>query len=365
MNAVIVELRGRRAAALDESGCVRIVVNHDYAIGQQIKLTHRASGRLVRRTICAVAAALAVCSGVAAYAVPYADVSLDGTSSLTYSVNIFHRVIGVRALDAASGALVAQVKDTVRGRSVEHAVGLTVQEMQRESNTDAVVVLSVSGGQAAQLARTLQTSAQTGSSAVEIQSIAADETLSKEAQKKGVSPGKLYLVRQLHDAIGTSSDFDADAWLGRSVHEITAAERKARRKAEKASAQPGANGSADTAASNAASASTDTGAAAPAPQTTSQNDRVQGAASSGTTDTVTPSEKQRKITRTPRKDKTTSAKNTTASAASTDLPQADPSPTDRAAVGETAAPLDTEAQQPADPTAVPFPPLLPRPHTGK
>lgn len=364
MKAVIVELRGRRAAALDESGYVSIVANHGYAIGQKITLPHRASGRLVRRTLCAVAAALAVCSGVAAYSVPYTNVSLDGASSLTYSVNIFHRVIGVRATDAASDALVAQVKNNVRGRSVEQAVGLTVHEMQRQSSANTVVVLSVSGGQAAQLARALKTCAQAGSDTVEVQSIAADDTLSTEARQKGVSPGKLYLVRQLHDAIGTSSDFDADAWLGRSVHEITVAERNARRNAKKAAAQHAATAISDTASSGTASADTNSGSAASVPQTAPQRSSAHVSASPHPGDTVKPSEKQPETARTPPKSKTAAARNAPQTTASADLPKTNPPPTDHPSDSSTAA-QDTKMQQTDDAASAPLSPLFPRPPTDK
>ena len=103
MKAVIVDLQGKYAAALDETGSVVRIPNAAYRIGQEIELHRVPSARLnMRRKIAATAAAAILVLGLGsgtAYALPCGTVSLDAASSIEYTVNCFNYVLDVKGAD--------------------------------------------------------------------------------------------------------------------------------------------------------------------------------------------------------------------------------------------------------------------------
>ena len=140
MNAVIVDLKGKKAAALDENGNVIKIPNANYAIGQKIRL-HAVSQKRAPslKRIGTVAAAAALILGIGtgtAYAIPYGTVSLDADAAIEYTINRFDRVLSVRALNVEGEAVLADLDDhSLRFRPVEEAINSTLeqQELSRES----------------------------------------------------------------------------------------------------------------------------------------------------------------------------------------------------------------------------------------
>ncbi len=108
MKVVIVDLKGRYAAALAENGEIKRIVNNHYEIGQEIELYDikevrqpRFAPRVIRRVVAVAAAVivLAIGSMATAYAIPYGTVSLESDPSIEYTINCFDYVIGVKALN--------------------------------------------------------------------------------------------------------------------------------------------------------------------------------------------------------------------------------------------------------------------------
>ena len=94
MKVVIVDLKGRYAAALAENGEVKRIVNNHYEIGQEIELydiKEVRQPRFIRRVVAVAAAVivLAVGSMATAYAIPYGTVSLESDPSIEYTINCF------------------------------------------------------------------------------------------------------------------------------------------------------------------------------------------------------------------------------------------------------------------------------------
>ena len=166
MKAVIVELRGKKAAALDETGCVSIIPNRNYSIGQTVLLKKKLSGRKFFTRIAASAAAAMLCIGIISYALPYSKVSLDVNPSFSYTVNIYDRVIGMKAMDTEADSTVSALKGKVFGKTIEEVVTLTLDSLRNEnflaSGSDAEVVLTVSGNasRSEKLAGALKTAAE-------------------------------------------------------------------------------------------------------------------------------------------------------------------------------------------------------------
>lgn len=147
MKAVIVDLKGKYAAALTEDGEVKRIVNNQYEIGdtmdlyniQEVKRPH-ALPRVIKRTI-AVAAALIIMtvgSMATAYAIPYGTVSFDKDSSIEYTINCFDYVIGVKALNEDGETVLSEIdENALRHHRIEDAIDTTVRQMEKDGYPEA------------------------------------------------------------------------------------------------------------------------------------------------------------------------------------------------------------------------------------
>ena len=146
VNAVIVDLKGKNAAALDENGNVIKIPNANYAIGQEIRLhavSQKCAPSLKRFGTIAAAAALILTIGTGtAYAMPYGTVSLNADAAIEYTINRFDRVLSVRALNEEGEAVLADLDDhSLRFRPVEEAINTTLeqQELSQEGAPDVQI----------------------------------------------------------------------------------------------------------------------------------------------------------------------------------------------------------------------------------
>lgn len=141
MKAVIVDLQGKYAAALDETGSVLRIPNAAYTVGQEIALHDVPHARPnMRRRIAATAAAAVLVLGLGtgtAYAIPYGTVSLDATPSLAYTVNCFNYVLDVKAENEAAEAVLSEVgKKNLRHRPITQAIETTVEQIREDGWLD-------------------------------------------------------------------------------------------------------------------------------------------------------------------------------------------------------------------------------------
>lgn len=138
MRAVIVETRGRRAAALGEDGVVHLVPAKGRAVGEQIVLETRSRRRwkkpLTWAACVAVLCAMATTGVYAAYE-PYTYVSVDTNSSVEYTLNRFDQVLDVRPLEEGSADLAQALRKNVpKFTHIDRAVADTVQAMYRDGS---------------------------------------------------------------------------------------------------------------------------------------------------------------------------------------------------------------------------------------
>ena len=136
MNAVIVDIRKKQAAALDETGRVVRIPNTNYEIGQTIELHEVKPVRtptMLKRLSTGVAAAVlvAMIGTGTAYAMPYGTVTLDGDASLEYTINCFDYVLDVKGTNEEGEALLAEI-DTrhLRHHRIDSAVAATMERME-------------------------------------------------------------------------------------------------------------------------------------------------------------------------------------------------------------------------------------------
>ena len=137
MKAVIVDIRGKEAAALDETGSVVRIPNANYTVGQTIELheVKRVRTRVGRRvgTVAASAALILAIGTGTAYAVPYGTVSLDATPSIEYTLNCFNYVLDVRAENEEAETVLAEVgPKNLRHRPIDKAIETTVEQIRQD-----------------------------------------------------------------------------------------------------------------------------------------------------------------------------------------------------------------------------------------
>ena len=146
MKAVIVDLQGRYAAALVETGEVRKIANNNYEIGQSIELHEVSQGRkraplskTIKR-VGSIAAAVAILAGlgtVTAYAVPYGTVSVEADPSIEYTINCFDYVLRVNGADEAGEAILSELDVTqLRHRKVDKAITATIEQLEERGLLD-------------------------------------------------------------------------------------------------------------------------------------------------------------------------------------------------------------------------------------
>ena len=142
MKVVIVDKKGRYAAALTENGEVRRIYNNHYSIGDEIELYDlnelkrpHMIPRVIKRTV-AVAAAVVVLAvgGIAtAYAIPYGTVSVEGDTSIEYTINCFNYVLDVNALDEGGEAVLNEIDmSELKHHNINDAVAVTVEQMDKD-----------------------------------------------------------------------------------------------------------------------------------------------------------------------------------------------------------------------------------------
>ncbi len=145
MKAVVLELRGSKAAVLDDNGTFRIVKNEAYQVGQVIEVSSVTAispiRSFVQKHVMPVAASFAIlllAGGTAtAYAMPYSVVTMEKQASLKYTLNVFDRVISVSGEDAESSRISEALSGQLRGKKIEDAVTLTLDYLADDAGTPA------------------------------------------------------------------------------------------------------------------------------------------------------------------------------------------------------------------------------------
>ena len=135
MKAVIVDIKGKYAAALDETGNVARIPNANYVLGQKIELheVKAVPGSTVMKRVGAIAAAAVLVIGAGtgtAYALPYGTVSLDGEAEIEYTINCFDMVLDVQALNSDAETLLSGIdKKELRHHRIDKAISATLEYM--------------------------------------------------------------------------------------------------------------------------------------------------------------------------------------------------------------------------------------------
>lgn len=233
-SAVIMEVRGKYAAALTRDGLFIRVPNDGYTVGQTIELNDQvksANGRKRLRAVTAMAAGFLVLflGGWKGYITPVGVVSLDVNPSIEYSINAFDRVLDIAAVnDDGDQILEGMDEQALLYRPVDDAIDATITTLRQKGYlaeaTENDVMLSASAintRHAEALAQRLNARvSRQDDLTVYSASVTPDEV--QHAHTYGTSAGKFYLIEQLKDASGEEKPIDPKDWVGRPVREIIA-----------------------------------------------------------------------------------------------------------------------------------------------
>lgn len=230
MKGIVVEINQRDAVILAEDGLFTKVRNEKYEIGQTIliKKNRKASAKWIAGAASMVAAAAICTTGAYAYYTPTDYVSLDVNPSVEYSINLFDRILSVKAVNDDGKELLSDLD--LNNKTIEDGVRETLDKLIADGylsdDPGSGVVITTSNDkfdQAEQLAAELEQEVRTylesrEGIAVEVDAEAVAPERVQEARELGVTPGKLNLVDQLQAS--TTGAIDKEEWLAMPVKEI-------------------------------------------------------------------------------------------------------------------------------------------------
>jgi hypothetical protein len=231
IDACIVELRGRYAAALTSDGQFVRIRNHGFSVGQTVRLTKRQAMPAQRRQLRALTAVAAgllflVLGGFKGYQTPVGVVSLDVNPSIEYSINLFDRVLSVRGVNEDGEVLLEQMDESLlTNQPIGDAVEQTIDALrdsgylELESENDVVLAASSYSTQHAErLAQQLKGRVARADLTILSFSVSREEV--EQAHSLGASAGKVRIVQQLEQSNQAGKDFNQKDWLNKPVREI-------------------------------------------------------------------------------------------------------------------------------------------------
>lgn len=246
MKGIVVEINNNDAIILAEDGLFTKVKNINYEVGQSIIIKeNKKTGSKLIAGAASLVAAMAVCTiGAVAYYTPTDYVSLDVNPSVEYSINMFNRILDVKAVNDDGEEILSSLD--LNNMTIEAAVKETLDKLIIDGyltdDKNGGVVITTSNdelGEAEQLAAELEQEIQTYLDSqdgivadVEAEAVGLERV--REARELGVTPGKLNLVEKLQTS--TSDAINKEEWLDRPVKEINKA-IKENRKQEKEKAR--------------------------------------------------------------------------------------------------------------------------------
>ena len=226
MKGVIVEIKNGKAIVLSDDGCVTQIRNQGHQIGEVILMNNQTAAQtrpsFAKRKFAAMAASIAalllVSGGSAwAYATPYSYVSLDVNPSITYTVNLFDRVIDYDVNDDAEQLLISNGAIQLKNMALEQAVKATIEAMVKDgylkTTTNAIYIVAASNSdeKTAKLVSALEeevadivkeqgiTDAAIEAEAIGLERVELARELSVKYDTR-VSPGKLNLLQKMTEA---------------------------------------------------------------------------------------------------------------------------------------------------------------------
>lgn len=234
MKAVVVEIRGAKAAVLMDDGQIKLLANRNYEKGQVIYVSTSSLVSLRAKTklwSALTAAVLVLVLGVSSYAyfTPVSTVSLDVNPSLEFNLNRFEKVLSVHAYGEAGQQIINQVR--LRNKSIDEAIMLALQQMSQQGYLGGAeengIMISASfknAGQeqafAARLKAKVEGELEDLELKAEVEAIGVGYERVLAARLLDITPGKLNLLERLQASTELDTDYEISEWRDSSVKEI-------------------------------------------------------------------------------------------------------------------------------------------------
>lgn len=218
--AVLVDKQGKFYKVKDKND---IIVGVEYERSAFLRLN---KGLVFKVSALMIAGTLGI-FGYNAYAVPNAYVSLDINPSVELATNSFGTVIDVNPLNEDGEKLSEGL--TLEGQKVEDALQTLIVEAKTEGyldeSLDNAVAVTVSTDDEAKGEDILQSAEEAVKSELENQNLENAEIIAqninterhKEAERLGISPGKMLLIEKLKEV---DLEVNADEYANKPVREI-------------------------------------------------------------------------------------------------------------------------------------------------
>ena len=257
MKAVVVEIRGAKAAVLMDDGQIKLLTNRNYEKGQVIYVSSTSLASLRAKTklwSALTAAVLVLVLGVSSYAyfTPVSTVSLDVNPSLEFNLNRFEKVLSVHAYGEAGQQIINQLQ--LKNKSIDEAIMLALQQMSQEGylgvgeeNGIMISAAFKNSGQeqslVARLKARVEGELEDLELEAEVEAIGVGYERVLAARLLDMTPGKLNLLERLQaSAELDTEDYEISEWRDSSVKEIMQEINANRMKAKGVPVGPGAQG---------------------------------------------------------------------------------------------------------------------------
>lgn len=139
MKAVIMEITGKQAVVLCKDGTFRTIANRNYQPGQTVNTVSGSFALRKAAVLIPLVIILGSISGASAYAwyAPYSTVTLGKEQTVTYTLNRFDRVIGVRAENAEGSRIINKIQKELYSEEIGTAVDTTIRQFTETEDSPA------------------------------------------------------------------------------------------------------------------------------------------------------------------------------------------------------------------------------------
>lgn len=253
MKGIVVEIKKGNAAVLSDDGAVYEMKSSGLVLGQIVDVKYRRKPHSKLLTGAAsFVAAIAICTtGAFAYYTPTDYVSLDVNPSIEYSINMFDRILDVKAVNDNGEEILASLY--LHNMPIEDAVKATINilikdgYMTNDSNEEILITTSNAKlDKAGKLAKELKKEIQAYineqpdiAATVKVEAVGKGRV--EEAKDLGVTPGKLNLIQKLQATTEDPKDIKIEEWADKPVKEINKAIKENKKNAKNSLKEQGNN----------------------------------------------------------------------------------------------------------------------------
>lgn len=201
MKAVIVEIKDSVAAALCEDGRVSKIKNKNYAIGQEIILKN--NNKYIKLAASAAAALTLFATPAWAYLTPYSYVSLDINPSFEFSINMFDRVLEVRAVNDDGEKVVESISIAeLKNKEIKEAVKNVLVELKDQG----YIIHGEEGGVV--VATSSKNQEKTDKLATSLRTTVEEEVTFKTDKDKQIKDNKETTENEVEEPVEQSEEFE-------------------------------------------------------------------------------------------------------------------------------------------------------------